>query len=118
MKEIENNKKTIKNKGFSDRPSNLDGSRDYSSITKNSFVPSNNLDYLIKKLSNPRFLGSIHLKKEMNPNYRQVENILASENELKLTNSLKNTIFNPVTKILIISAIIFNLIWFLSIYLF
>jgi len=117
MKEIENNKKTIKNKGFSDPSSNLDNSREYGSITKNSFVPSNNLDYLIKKLSNPGFLGSIHLKKEMNPNYRQVENVLASGNELKLTRSLKNSIFNPITKFLIISAIIFNLIWFVSIYL-
>jgi len=118
MKEIENKKNTIKNKGISDRASTLDSSRDYDSITKNSFVPSNNLDYLIKKLSNPGFLGSIHLKKEMNPNYRQVENVLTIENESKLTRSLKNSIFNPVTKILIISAIIFNLIWLLSKFLF
>ena len=117
MNEKENDNNTMKNKGFSDRPSNLDTTREHDSMTRNSFVPSNNLDYLIKNLSNPGFLGSIHLKKEMNPNYRQVENVLAIENELKLTNSLKNTIFNPVTKILIISAIIFNLIWFLSIYL-
>ncbi|MFX0083003.1 MAG: hypothetical protein ACFE94_14735 [Candidatus Hodarchaeota archaeon] len=117
MKEIENNKKNIKNKELSDQPSNLDNPRDYNSIFKNNFVPSNNLDYLIKKISNPGFLGSIHLKKEMNPNYKQVENILGNENELKLTRSLKNAIFNPITKILIISAIIFNLIWFLSIYL-
>ncbi|MFW9880364.1 MAG: hypothetical protein ACFFG0_45405 [Candidatus Thorarchaeota archaeon] len=117
MKVTENSKKMIDNKRFSDDPNNLDNSKDYSSITKNNFVPSNNLDYLIKKLVNPGFLGSIHLKKEMNPNYRQVEKLLVNEHELELTRSLKNSIFNPITKILIISAIIFNLIWLLSIYL-
>ena len=102
MNEKDNNKNNINNKGSSDRI---------------SFIPSNNLDFLIKKLSNPNFLGSFHLKKEINPNYHQVENILGNEHDLKLTRSLKNTIFNPITKILIISAIIFNLIWFLSVYL-
>jgi hypothetical protein len=118
MSEKENSNFTKKNKGFSDRPNNLDSSREFESITRNSFIPSNNIDYLIKKLSNPGFLGSIHLKKEMNPNYHQVEKILSSEHELKLTRSLKNSIFNPVTKFLIISAIIFNLVWLLFIYLF
>ncbi|MFX1377303.1 MAG: hypothetical protein ACFFA0_16005 [Promethearchaeota archaeon] len=102
MKEKDNNKNNIINEGSSDRI---------------SFVPSNNLDFLINKLSNPNFLGSFHLKKEINPNYHQVENILGNEHDLKLTRSLKNTIFNPITKILIISAIIFNIIWFLSRYL-
>lgn len=92
-------------------------SRDLSSLNRSNFIPSNNLDFLINRLSNPGFLGSIHLKKEMNPNYQQLENMLASEHELKLTRSIKNTIFNPLTKILIISAIIFNIFWFLSIYL-
>jgi hypothetical protein len=117
MNEKENDKITNENKIFSNRTSNLDNSREIESITSNNFIPSNNIDYLIKKLTNPGFLGSIHLKKEMNPNYHQVEKILSSEHELKLTRSLKNSIFNPITKFLIISAIIFNLIWILSIYL-
>ena len=95
----------------------IDNSEEYDYINRNKFTPSNNLDYIIKSLSNPRFLGSIHLKKEMNPNYHQVEKVLSSEHELKLTRSLKNSIFNPVTKFLIITAIIFNLVWLLSIYL-
>lgn len=117
MKEVENNKTTVKKEGNLDLTSNIETSRDYSSINNSSFVPSNNIDFLIKKLSNPGFLGSIHLKKEMNPNYRQLENMLAREHESKLTQSLKNTIFNPITKILIISAIVFNIFWFLAIYL-
>ncbi len=84
---------------------------------RSRFIPSNIMDYLIKNLSNPRFLGSIHLKKEMNPNYSQVKDLIASESELKLTKSLKSTIFNPLTKILIVAAVIFNILWFTLIYL-
>ncbi|KKM79502.1 hypothetical protein LCGC14_1349300 [marine sediment metagenome] len=78
---------------------------------------SDNLNYAIKNLLNPRFLGSIHLKKNSNPSLKNVENLLANDLDLKLTRSLKNTFLNPVTKTLIILAILFNLFWFLSIYL-
>jgi hypothetical protein len=105
MREIDKEKKN---------PSN---SEDYDFINRSNFTPTNNLDYIIKGLSNPRFLGSIHLKKEMNPNFSQVKDLLAIENESNLTRSLKNTMFNPITKILIVSAIVFNLIWFLLVYL-
>ena len=117
MKEVENNKTTTKRERIIGQTSNTESSRDFSSINNSNFVPSSNIDFLIKRISNPSFIGSIHLKKEMNPNYHQIENILASEYDSKLTQSLKNTIFNPVTKILIISAIVFNIFWFLSIYL-
>lgn len=89
-----------------------------SNFSKSRFIPSNNIDYLIRNLSNPKFLGSIHLKKEMNPNYNQVKDLIMSNNQAKLTKSLKSTIFNPLTKILIISAIIFNIIWFVLVSLF
>ena len=117
MKENVNNKTTKAREGTSDQTSNIDTSRDYSSINNSNFIPSNNIDFLVKRLSNPGFIGSIHLKKEMNPNYRQIESMLASEHEAKLTQSLRNTIFNPITKILIISAILFNIFWLLSKYL-
>ncbi len=106
MKEIENDEKnSLENK-------------EYNSINRNHLIPFNNISHLIKNLSNPKFLGSIHLKKEMNPNYNQVKDLLAHEHESNLTRSLKNTIFNPFTKILILSAIIFNIFWFLAIYVF
>jgi len=106
MKEIENDKKSsTKDNG-------------YSSLNRKSFIPYNNIESIISNISNPKFVGSIHLKKEMNPNYHQVKELLASEHELNLTHSLKNTMFNPITKILILSAIIFNLIWFLAVYIF
>ena len=110
MKEVENNKPIAKREG-------TENTSDFIAISNSNFIPSNNIDYLIKKLSNPGFLGSIHLKKEMNPNYQQIDNMLATEHESKLTQSLKNTIFNPITKKLIISAIIFNIIWILLTYL-
>ena len=89
------------------------------SANKSKFLPSNNLGTRIKDLSYPRFLGSIHLRKEeMNPMYNQVKNLIANDNELKLNKALKNTLFNPVTKILIILAALFNVIWVLSSYIF
>ncbi len=106
MKEIENDKKkSVENK-------------EYSLVNRNNLNPFNNVTNLINNLSNPKFVGSIHLKKEMNPNYHQIKDLLANEHELNLTHSLKNTMFNPITKILILSAIIFNLFWFLAVYVF
>ncbi|MHA2391285.1 MAG: hypothetical protein ACXAEX_04895 [Promethearchaeota archaeon] len=115
---MEENKKNSVEKKDPLNQTRFDNSpEEFSSANKSNFVPINNLKYLINNLSYPRFLGSIHLKKEMNPNYADLENMLVNEKELKLTKSLKNTIFNPITKILLISVIIFNLIWFLSMYL-
>ncbi len=78
---------------------------------------SDNLNYAIKNLSNPRFLGSIHLKNYSNPTLKNVENFFDNELDLKLTRSLRNTLVNPVTKTLFILAIVFNIFWFLLIYL-
>ncbi|MFX1329274.1 MAG: hypothetical protein ACFE91_14185 [Promethearchaeota archaeon] len=85
-------------------------------INKNPQLSSNNLDNAIKNLSKPRFLGSIHLKQEPNANLYSVENLIESELKLKMTKSLKNTLLNPLTKILIILAILSNLFWLLFIY--
>lgn len=113
MKEKDKEKENLSK----NQPNINDNLEDYDFFNRSKFTPSNNLDYMIKSLSTPRFLGSIHLKKEMNPNYSQVKDLLALENESNLTKSLKNTLFNPITKILIASAIVFNLIWFLLVYL-
>ncbi len=106
MKEIENKKK------------NSMENKEYMSVNRKNLNPFNNIAHIINNLSNPKFVGSIHLKKEMNPSYSQVKELLANEHELNLTRSLKNTMFNPITKILILSVIIFNLIWFLAVYIF
>jgi hypothetical protein len=111
----------VKEKSMKDSEKNSKHSienKEYSSVNRNNFIPFNNIPHLIRNLSNPKFLGSIHLKKEMNPNYNQVKDLLASEHEVNLTRSLKNTIFNPITKILIFIVILFNIFWFLAIYVF
>ena len=85
-------------------------------INNNPLLTSNNLTNIIKNLTRPRFLGSIHMKKESSPNSNLVVNLIESELKLKMTRPLKNTLFNPVTKILVTLAIIFNLFWLLFIY--
>jgi len=85
-------------------------------INKNPLFTSNNLDNAIKNLTKPRFLGSFHLKQEPNANLYSVENLIESELKLKMTKSLKNTLLNPLTKTLIILAILFNLFWLLFVY--
>ena len=77
---------------------------------------SDSLSYAIKNLSNPRFLGSMHLKSNINQNINPVENLIDNELNLKLSKSLKNSFLNPITKTLIILAILFNLFWFSLIY--
>jgi hypothetical protein len=87
-------------------------------VNKKMQLYSNYLDNNIKSLSNPRFLGSIHMKKDTSLNNNSVENLIESELKLKMAKSLKNTFLNPVTKVLIILAIVFNLVWFLLITIF
>jgi len=87
------------------------------SASKNlNLLTSNELDNIIKNLSKPFFLGSIHLKKEANPGFSSVENLLKGELELKMTRALKNTLLNPITKVLILLAIAFNILWIISVY--
>ncbi len=81
-------------------------------INKKKQLFSNHLNNMISNLSTPRFLGSIHMKNANSPN-NSIENLVESELQLKTTKALKSTLFNPVTKVLIILAIVFNLIWFL-----
>jgi len=83
------------------------------SIDKKSQLFSNNLNSIISKVfTSPSFLGSIHMKNANSTN-NSIENLVENELQLKTTKALKSTLFNPITKILIILAIVFNLIWFL-----
>lgn len=89
-----------------------DFDRKFGSITSYDF------NYLFKNLTKPNFLGSIHLKNNtMDYKVQPVKNLIQTQHELELTKSLKNTLFNPVTKFLILLAISFNLVWILFMYL-
>jgi hypothetical protein len=94
-----------------------DFSKDIEKLNKRNLLSSNELDKSIKNLSNPRFLGSIHLKKStISTNFSSVENLLNGELELKINKALKNSIFNPITKIMVLSMIVFNLLWIFFLY--
>ena len=85
-------------------------------LEKYGSLSDKDLGYSIKNIANPKFLGSIHLKKGINSN--SIESLLRGEMELKLTKSLKNIVLNPITITLITLALIFNILWFVLIYLF
>ena len=90
--------------------------RDYEEIfneSRLSYLSSNSHTNHLKDLSQPRFLGSYHLKEAINPKFKAVDNILRGNLEIKYSKALKNTIFNPITISLIVIVLLFNLIWLL-----
>ncbi|MFW9987530.1 MAG: hypothetical protein ACFFC3_02655 [Candidatus Odinarchaeota archaeon] len=95
---------------------NKDNIEEFPLINKVSLGTSNNLGNIIKNLSNPRFLGSFHMQKDASYSSNLIENLVESELKSKITHSIKDSLFNPITKILIITAIFFNLLWILFIY--
>jgi len=86
-------------------------------IKKTNLLSSEALENSIKNLTNPRFLGSIHMRK-LNDTSRisTVESLLSGELELKVNKSLKNTLLNPITIALIFLMIIFNILWVLFVF--
>ncbi len=97
-----------------------DSRREFEELGKNklNLFSSEALDNSIKNLTRPSFLGSIHMKK-MYPkvNFSSIENILKGQLELKINNSLKNAILNPITKGLIILMVVFNIVWIMLLFL-
>jgi hypothetical protein len=84
---------------------------------KKTFGSSDALSNSIKNLTKPHFLGSIHMNKELLNTFSSIENLLNGDLEMKINKSLKNTLINPITKILIILMILFNIIWLLILFL-
>jgi len=85
---------------------------------KLSLLSSDALDNSIKNLTRPTFLGSIHMKNMYpNTNFSSIENILKGQLELKINKSLKNATLNPITKVLIILMVIFNIVWIMGLFL-
>ena len=92
---------------------NHDAFNKKSGITGINSLSSKELDCQIKNLSRPSFLGSIHLNKEAISHISSLDTLITGGLELKLTKSFNSILFNPITKLLIISMIIFNIIWLL-----
>lgn len=83
-----------------------------------NLLSSNQLDNFIKNLSNPRFLGSVHMNKKNMQHDKSIENLIKGELEQKVNNLIKYAMFNPITKALILITILFNILWYSLIYLF
>jgi Fe2+ transport system protein B len=78
-----------------------------------NLLSSDELDRHIKNLSAPSFLGSVHLKQRAHQNISSVDTPSKSGTDLKVSDSIKNVVFNPITKVLVVAAILFNVFWFL-----
>ncbi|MBD3256309.1 MAG: hypothetical protein GF383_14520 [Candidatus Lokiarchaeota archaeon] len=80
---------------------------------------SNYLENSIKNLNSPGFLGSIHLKEgsSIQNNRNIIESMTKRELEAKVDKAVKSTMLNPITKVLILLMIAFNLFWIVYFYL-
>lgn len=89
--------------------------KDYEDILNNNklhlFLTSDYNNH-IKSLTNPRFLGSYHMKEATNPKYKMVNTLMKGDLEVRYSKALRSTLINPVTIALIIIALVFNVLWF------
>ncbi len=89
--------------------------KDYEDILNDSklhLFPTSDYNSHLKSLTNPRFLGSYHMKEEANPRYKTFNTLLKGDLEIKYAKALRSTLINPVTIALIVIALIFNVLWF------
>jgi hypothetical protein len=106
------------NNKTNEKSPSLEGRRpinDYEEILNQNKLlihPLNNPIKNLKNLTTPRFLGSYHLKQEIDPKYDAFNKILKGDLEIKYAKALRTAMFNPITIILIIAALIFNILWF------
>jgi len=74
--------------------------------------PTSDYNSRLKSLTNPRFLGSYHMKEETNPRFKMLNTLMTGDLEVKYAKALRSTLLNPVTIALIIIALLFNVLWF------
>ncbi|MHA1240784.1 MAG: hypothetical protein ACTSQU_08300 [Promethearchaeota archaeon] len=101
-----------KNKSIEKEPNKA---QDYEAVlnaSKLRFFPSVNYNKQLKRLNNPSFLGSYHLKEENTPRYTTFKTLMKGDLDVKYAKALRSTIINPVTIALIIIALLFNILWF------
>jgi hypothetical protein len=112
MKKAENRKESkSENNSQTD---DLNFLKDYEDIINNNKLntfSTHDPNQFFRMLSNPRFLGSYHMKKSILNKNKNISNLLKGNLELKYTKSLRNVVFNPLTITLIILAILFNFLW-------
>ncbi|MFX1447051.1 MAG: hypothetical protein ACFFCG_02805 [Promethearchaeota archaeon] len=89
--------------------------KDYEDILNNNklrLFPTIDYNSHLKSLITPRFLGSYHMKEQINPKYKTINTLLKGDLEVKYAKALRSTLINPVTIALIVIALIFNVLWF------
>ena len=110
-----NNQMDDKNKSIEKEPKKAHFIKDYEAVLNSNklrFFPSNDYNRQLKRLNNPRFLGSYHLKEENTPRYNSIKTLINGDLELKYAKALRSTLINPVTIALISTALLFNILWF------
>ena len=110
-----NNQMDDTNKSIEKEPKKAHVIKDYEDVINNSklrFFPSMNYNKQLKRLNNPRFLGSYHIKEEIAPRYTSFKALMKGDLDVKYAKALRSTIVNPVTIALIIIALLFNILWF------
>ena len=100
------------NKSIEKEPKKARNYEDVLNGSKLRFFPSMNYNKQLKRLNNPRFLGSYHLKEENTPRYNAFKTLIKGDLEVKYAKALRSTLVNPVTIALIIIALLFNILWF------
>ncbi len=89
--------------------------KDYEDVLNNNklhLFPASDYNSRLKSLTSPRFLGSYHMKEDMNPKYKTFNTLLKGDLEIKYSKALRSTLINPITIALIIIALVFNILWF------
>ena len=107
----DNNKKTNAEKELT-KARKIKDYEDILNDNKLHLFPTSDYNSHLKSLTNPRFLGSYHMKEETNPRYKTFNTLLKGDLEIKYAKALRSTLINPVTIALIVIALIFNVLWF------
>ncbi|NHJ21536.1 MAG: hypothetical protein EAX91_11375 [Candidatus Lokiarchaeota archaeon] len=89
--------------------------KDYEDVLNNDklhLFPSVDYNTQLRNLTNPKFLGSYHMKEDINPKYKTLNTLLRGDLEAKYSKALRSTIVNPITIALILIGLIFNILLF------
>lgn len=77
-----------------------------------NLLSTDDLNNFIENLNKPNFLGSVHFNRDEISKRDTIEKqLINSVGTDKLSESIKSTIFNPITKVLILAWIVFNIFW-------
>jgi Fe2+ transport system protein B len=83
-----------------------------------NLLSTEDLNNFIENLNKPNFLGSVHFNRDENSTRDTIEKqLINSVGTNKLSESIKSTLFNPITKVLILAWIVFNIFWLVFAYL-